>query len=137
MAGDRVTPLSYRPGRRARTSATTGAANLRLRGSELAFTISKLNYIPYGDFCQKKIAKIYGEKENQIRRDRVRNIQKKKSWLIYQFYNLIPALTVEQNILLPACICHFWNGNLPDTNRWDLRRMALKKYSLLNFLLSV
>ena len=48
-----------------------------------------------------------GEDVTKLSRSKTAALRRQKIGMVYQFYNLIPELTVEENILLPA----LYNGN--------------------------
>lgn len=69
--------------------------------------------------------KIYidGNEINNMNNDKLAIFRRKQIGIVYQFYNLIPILTVEENISLPCDL----DGNRPDKERMDL---ILKSFGL-------
>ena len=69
--------------------------------------------------------KIYidGNEINNINNDKLAIFRRRQIGIVYQFYNLIPILTVEENISLPCDL----DGNRPDKERMDL---ILKSFGL-------
>lgn len=69
--------------------------------------------------------KIYidGNEINNMNNDKLAIFRRRQIGIVYQFYNLIPILTVEENISLPCDL----NGNRPDKERMDL---ILKSFGL-------
>lgn len=69
--------------------------------------------------------KIYidGNEINNMNNDKLAIIRRRQIGIVYQFYNLIPILTVEENISLPCDL----DGNRPDKERMDL---ILKSFGL-------
>lgn len=69
--------------------------------------------------------KIYidGNEINNMNNDKLAIFRRRQIGIVYQFYNLIPILTVEENISLP---CDLY-GNRPDKERMDL---ILKSFGL-------
>lgn len=69
--------------------------------------------------------KIYidGNEINNMNNDKLAIFRRRQIGLVYQFYNLIPILTVEENISLPCDL----DGNRPDKERMDL---ILKSFGL-------
>lgn len=69
--------------------------------------------------------KIYidGNEINNMNNDKLAIFRRRKIGIVYQFYNLIPILTVEENISLPCDL----DGNRPDKERMDL---ILKSFGL-------
>lgn len=69
--------------------------------------------------------KIYidGNKINNMNNDKLAIFRRRQIGIVYQFYNLIPILTVEENISLPCDL----DGNRPDKERMDL---ILKSFGL-------
>ena len=55
--------------------------------------------------------------------DKLAIFRRRQIGIVYQFYNLIPILTVEENISLPCDL----DGNRPDKERMDL---ILKSFGL-------
>lgn len=68
---------------------------------------------------------IDGMKVNDLSRDQMTVFRRRKIGLIYQFFNLVSVLTVEENILLPAAL----DGKAPDKERLDLllKRLHLEE----------
>lgn len=62
--------------------------------------------------------KIYidGNEINNMNNDKLAIFRRRQIGIVYQFYNLIPILTVEENISLPCDL----DGNRPDKERMDL-----------------
>ncbi len=58
---------------------------------------------------------IDGEDISKLSRDKLAMFRRKKIGIIYQFYNLIPVLTAEENIVLPMDL----DGRTPDRNRFN------------------
>ena len=69
--------------------------------------------------------KIYidGNEINNMNNDKLAIFRRRQIGIVYQFYNLIPNLTVEENISLPCDL----DGNRPDKERMDL---ILKSFGL-------
>lgn len=69
--------------------------------------------------------KIYidGNEINNMNNDKLAIFRRRHIGIVYQFYNLIPILTVEENISLPCDL----DGNRPDKERMDL---ILKSFGL-------
>lgn len=69
--------------------------------------------------------KIYidGNEINNMNNDKLAIFRRRQIGIVYQFYNLIPILTVEENISLPCDL----DGNRPDKERRDL---ILKSFGL-------
>ncbi|WP_449075896.1 ABC transporter ATP-binding protein [Ruminococcus sp.] len=69
--------------------------------------------------------KIYidGNEINNMNNDKLAIFRRRQIGIVYQFYNLIPILTVEENISLPCDL----DGNRPDKERIDL---ILKSFGL-------
>ena len=69
--------------------------------------------------------KIYidGNEINNMNNDKLAIFRRRQNGIVYQFYNLIPILTVEENISLPCDL----DGNRPDKERMDL---ILKSFGL-------
>lgn len=69
--------------------------------------------------------KIYidGNEINNMNNDKLAIFRRRLIGIVYQFYNLIPILTVEENISLPCDL----DGNRPDKERMDL---ILKSFGL-------
>ena len=69
--------------------------------------------------------KIYidGNEINNVNNDKLAIFRRRQIGIVYQFYNLIPILTVEENISLPCDL----DGNRPDKERMNL---ILKSFGL-------
>ena len=69
--------------------------------------------------------KIYidGNEINNMNNDKLAIFRRRQIGIVYQFYNPIPILTVEENISLPCDL----DGNRPDKERMDL---ILKSFGL-------
>ena len=69
--------------------------------------------------------KIYidGNEINNMNNDKLAIFRRRQIGIVYQFYNLIPILTLEENISLPCDL----DGNRPDKERMDL---ILKSFGL-------
>lgn len=69
--------------------------------------------------------KIYidGNEINNMNNDKLAIFRRRQIGIVYQFYNLIPILTVEENISLPCDL----DGNRPDKERMD---SILKSFGL-------
>ncbi|MEQ2417527.1 ABC transporter ATP-binding protein [Ruminococcoides bili] len=69
--------------------------------------------------------KIYidGNEINNMNNDKLAIFRRRQIGIVYQFYNLMPILTVEENISLPCDL----DGNRPDKERMDL---ILKSFGL-------
>ena len=69
--------------------------------------------------------KIYidGNEINNMNNDKLAIFRRRQIGFVFQFYNLIPILTVEENISLPCDL----DGNRPDKERMDL---ILKSFGL-------
>lgn len=69
--------------------------------------------------------KIYidGNEINNMNNDKLAIFRRRHIGIVYQFYNLIPILTVEENISLPCDL----DGNRPDKERMNL---ILKSFGL-------
>lgn len=67
---------------------------------------------------------IDGNEINSMNNDNLAIFRRRQIGIVYQFYNLIPILTVEENISLPCDL----DGNKPDKERMDL---ILKSFGLL------
>lgn len=66
---------------------------------------------------------IDGNEINNMNNDKLAIFRRRQIGIVYQFYNLIPILTVEENISLPCDL----DGNRPDKERMDL---ILKSFGL-------
>lgn len=71
--------------------------------------------------------KIYidGNEINNMNNDKLAIFRRRQIGIVYQFYNLIPILTVEENISLPCDL----DGNKPDKERMNL---ILKSFGLFD-----
>ena len=71
--------------------------------------------------------KIYidGNEINNMNNDTLAIFRRRQIGIVYQFYNLIPILTVEENISLPCDL----DGNKPDKERMNL---ILKSFGLFD-----
>lgn len=67
---------------------------------------------------------IDGNEINSMNNDNLAIFRRRQIGIVYQFYNLIPILTVEENISLPCDL----DGNKPDKERMNL---ILKSFGLL------
>lgn len=69
--------------------------------------------------------KIYidGNEINNMNNDKLAIFRRRRIGIVYQFYNLIPILTVEEDISLPCDL----DGNRPDKERMNL---ILKSFGL-------
>ena len=69
--------------------------------------------------------KIYidGNEINNMNNDKLAIFRRRQIGIVYQFYNLIPILTVEENISLPCDL----DGNRPDKERMDLILKSAKR----------
>lgn len=66
---------------------------------------------------------IDGNEINSMNNDNLAIFRRRQIGIVYQFYNLIPILTVEENISLPCNL----DGNKPDKERMNL---ILKSFGL-------
>ena len=66
---------------------------------------------------------IDGNEINNMNNDKLAIFRRRQIAIVYQFYNLIPILTVEENISLPCDL----DGNRPEKERMDL---ILKSFGL-------
>lgn len=66
---------------------------------------------------------IDGNEINNMNNDNLAIFRRRQIGIVYQFYNLIPILTVEENISLPCDL----DGNKPDKERMNL---ILKSFGL-------
>lgn len=66
---------------------------------------------------------IDGNEINSMNNDSLAIFRRRQIGIVYQFYNLIPILTVEENISLPCDL----DGNRPDKERMNL---ILKSFGL-------
>lgn len=66
---------------------------------------------------------IDGNEINNMNNDKLAIFRRRQIGIVYQFYNLIPILTVEENISLPCDL----DGNKPDKERMNL---ILKSFGL-------
>lgn len=78
-----------------------------------------------GGVDRQTSGKIYidGNEINNMNNDKLAIFRRRQIGIVYQFYNLIPILTVEENISLPCDL----DGNRPDKERMDL---ILKSFGL-------
>jgi putative ABC transport system ATP-binding protein len=76
--------------------------------------------------------KIYidGNEINNMNNDKLAIFRRRQIGIVYQFYNLIPILTVEENISLPCDL----DGNRPDKERMDLILKSLGLFERRNHL---
>ena len=76
--------------------------------------------------------KIYidGNEINNMNNDKLAIFRRRQIGIVYQFYNLIPILTVEENISLPCDL----DGNRPDKERMDLILKAFGLFERRNHL---
>lgn len=76
--------------------------------------------------------KIYidGNEINNMNNDKLAIFRRRQIGIVYQFYNLIPILTVEENISLPCDL----DGNRPDKERMDLILKSLGLFERKNHL---
>lgn len=68
---------------------------------------------------------IDGNEINSMNNDNLAIFRRRQIGIVYQFYNLIPILTVEENISLPCDL----DGNKPDKERMNL---ILKSFGLFD-----
>ena len=68
---------------------------------------------------------IDGNEINSMNNDSLAIFRRRQIGIVYQFYNLIPILTVEENISLPCDL----DGNKPDKERMNL---ILKSFGLFD-----
>lgn len=78
--------------------------------------------------------KIYidGNEINNMNNDKLAIFRRRQIGIVYQFYNLIPILTVEENISLPCDL----DGNRPDKERMDLILKSFGLFERKNHLLN-
>lgn len=76
--------------------------------------------------------KIYidGNEINNMNNDKLAIFRRRQIGIVYQFYNLIPILTVEENISLPCDL----DGNRPDKERMDLILKSFGLFERINHL---
>lgn len=76
--------------------------------------------------------KIYidGNEINNMNNDKLAIFRRRQIGIVYQFYNLIPILTVEENISLPCDL----DGNRPDKERMDLILKSFGLFEIRNHL---
>ena len=76
--------------------------------------------------------KIYidGNEINNMNNDKLAIFRRRQIGIVYQFYNLIPILTVEENISLPCDL----DGNRPDKERMDLILKSFGLFERRNYL---
>ena len=72
-----------------------------------------LNMIGGLDFPDRGKIKIDGDIITKMSEKRLATLRRRKIGIVYQFYNLIPELTVGENITLPSEL----DGEAPDTER--------------------
>ncbi|MGN0501077.1 MAG: ABC transporter ATP-binding protein [Ruminococcus sp.] len=73
---------------------------------------------------------IDGNEINSMNNDKLAVFRRRQIGIVYQFYNLIPILTVEENISLPCDL----DGNKPDKERMALILKSLGLYDRRNHL---
>ena len=73
---------------------------------------------------------IDGNEINSMNTDKLAVFRRRQIGIVYQFYNLIPILTVEENISLPCDL----DGNKPDKERMALILKSLGLYDRRNHL---
>ena len=73
---------------------------------------------------------IDGNEINSMNNDKLAVFRRRQIGIVYQFYNLIPILTVEENIALPCAL----DGNQPDKERMALILKSLGLYDRRNHL---
>ena len=76
--------------------------------------------------------KIYidGNEINNMNNDKLAIFRRRQIGIVYQFYNLIPILTVEENISLPCDL----DGNKPDKERMNLILKSFRLFERRNHL---
>lgn len=76
--------------------------------------------------------KIYidGNEINNMNNDKLAIFRRRQIGIVYQFYNLIPILTVEENISLPCDL----DGNRPDKERMNLILKSFGLFERRNYL---
>lgn len=73
---------------------------------------------------------IDGNEINSMNNDKLAVFRRRQIGIVYQFYNLIPILTVEENVSLPCDL----DGNKPDKERMALILKSLGLYDRRNHL---
>lgn len=73
---------------------------------------------------------IDGNEINSMNNDKLAVFRRRQIGIVYQFYNLIPILTVEENISLPCDL----DGNKPDKERMALILKSLGLFDRRNHL---
>lgn len=73
---------------------------------------------------------IDGNEINNMNNDKLAVFRRRQIGIVYQFYNLIPILTVEENVSLPCDL----DGNKPDKERMTLILKSLGLYERRNHL---
>lgn len=73
---------------------------------------------------------IDGKEINSMNNDKLAVFRRRQIGIVYQFYNLIPILTVEENVSLPCDL----DGNKPDKERMTLILKSLGLYDRRNHL---
>ena len=73
---------------------------------------------------------IDGNEINSMNNDKLAVFRRRQIGIVYQFYNLIPILTVEENVSLPCDL----DGNKPDKERMTLILKSLGLYDRRNHL---
>ena len=73
---------------------------------------------------------IDGNEINSMNNDKLAVFRRRQIGIVYQFYNLIPILTVEENVSLPCDL----DGNKPDKERMTLILKSLGLYERRNHL---
>lgn len=73
---------------------------------------------------------IDGNEINSMNNDKLAVFRRRQIGIVYQFYNLIPILTVEENVSLPCDL----DGNKPDEERMALILKSLGLYDRRNHL---
>lgn len=73
---------------------------------------------------------IDGNEINSMNNDKLAIFRRRQIGIVYQFYNLIPILTVEENVSLPCDL----DGNKPDKERMALILKSLGLYDRRNHL---
>lgn len=73
---------------------------------------------------------IDGNEINSMNNDKLAIFRRRQIGIVYQFYNLIPILTVEENVSLPCDL----DGNKPDKERMTLILKSLGLYERRNHL---
>lgn len=73
---------------------------------------------------------IDGNEINSMNNDKLAVFRRRQIGIVYQFYNLIPILTVEENVSLPCDL----DGNKPDKEKMALILKSLGLYDRRNHL---